>query len=60
MVEELGADSLVHGYFGPENTILTIRVPGTIKIEADINIQIACEPRNLHLFDPESGKRIEV
>ena len=31
MVEELGADSLVHGYFGPENTILAIRVPGTVK-----------------------------
>ena len=60
MVEELGADSLVHGYFGPENTILAIRVPGTMKIEADMNLQLTCEPQNLHLFDPESGNRLEV
>ena len=60
MVEELGADSLVHGYFGPENTILAIRVPGTMKIEADMNLQLTCEPQNLHLFDPESGNRLEA
>jgi len=60
MVEELGADSLVHGYFGSENTILAIRVPGTMKVEADMNLQLACEPQNLHLFDPESGNRLEV
>ena len=60
MVEELGADSLVHGYFGSENTILAIRVPGTVKIEADMNLQLTCEPQNLHLFDPESGNRLEV
>ena len=60
MVEELGADSLVHGYFGSENTILAIRVPGTVKIKADMNLQLTCEPENLHLFDPESGNRLEV
>ncbi len=60
MVEELGADSLVHGYFGSENTILTIRLPGTMKIEADMNLQLTCDSKNLHLFDPKSGNRLEV
>jgi len=35
-------------------------VPGAMKVEVDMNLQITCEPQNLHLFDPESGKRIEV
>jgi hypothetical protein len=30
-----------------------------MKIEADMNLQLTCEPQNLHLFDPESDKRIE-
>jgi len=60
MIEELGADTLVHGYFGSENTFMALRVPGAMKVEVDMNLQITCEPQNLHLFDPESGKRIEV
>ena len=60
MVEELGADSLVHGYFGSENTILAIRVPGAMKVEADMNLQLTCEPENLHLFDPKSENRLEA
>lgn len=60
MVEELGADTLVHGYFGPQNKILALRVPGIMKIEALTNLKLTCESQNLHLFDPRNGKRIEV
>jgi hypothetical protein len=31
-----------------------------MKIEADMNLQLTCEPQNLHLFDPESGNRLEA
>ncbi len=58
MVEALGADTLVHGYFGTDKTPLTVRVPGLMKVASADILPLTWEPERLHLFDPKSGTRL--
>jgi sn-glycerol 3-phosphate transport system ATP-binding protein len=57
-VEQLGADTLVHGHFGEDKTFLTIRLPDIKQFEKHTILSLAVPPQKLHLFDKESGKRI--
>jgi len=57
-VEHLGADSLVHGHFGETGTELIIRLKGVQVFEANTILPLSIEASNIHIFDPETGKRL--
>jgi sn-glycerol 3-phosphate transport system ATP-binding protein len=57
-VELLGADTLVHGRIGPDGTALTVRLNDVHRIEKHATVDLRVPPEKLHLFDPETGKRI--
>jgi sn-glycerol 3-phosphate transport system ATP-binding protein len=58
VVEQLGADTLVHGHFGSDRTDLTVRLLGIQSFGAGETLPFAVAPEHLHLFDAETGKRI--
>ncbi|MDX2500734.1 MAG: TOBE domain-containing protein, partial [Deltaproteobacteria bacterium] len=57
-VELLGADTLVHGHFGQDQTSLTVRLPDVQHLEKQTMLPMVVPPSKLHLFDKESGQRI--
>ena len=58
-VELLGADTLVHGHFGDEKTLLTARLPDIYHFKKGSTLSLTVSPEKLHLFDVESGSRIQ-
>ena len=56
VAEELGSDTLVHGRLGAD--VLVARLPGHAEVRAGERLRFAIEPRHLHLFDRESGRRL--
>jgi sn-glycerol 3-phosphate transport system ATP-binding protein len=59
LVEQLGADTLVHGHFGEDQTDMTLRLAGTRHFRTDEILAISVEPTKIHLFDPDTEKRLE-
>ena len=57
-VEVLGADTLVHGHFGKDQTTLTVRLPDVHHFEKHTELPIRVPPQKLHLFDKDDGSRI--
>jgi sn-glycerol 3-phosphate transport system ATP-binding protein len=57
-VEHLGADSLVHGHFGQGGSELTLRLKGVRVFETNAILPLSIEASNIHIFDPETGKRL--
>lgn len=57
-VELLGADTLVHGHLGEEKTALTVRLPDVHRFDKHAAIPLVVSSEKLHLFDPESKRRI--
>ncbi|MCX8118774.1 MAG: sn-glycerol-3-phosphate ABC transporter ATP-binding protein UgpC [Desulfobacterota bacterium] len=57
VVEVLGADTIVHGTL-VKGQALTIRLPGGIKIKGGERLHLQTEADRLHLFDPETGQRL--
>ncbi|MGH6899220.1 MAG: sn-glycerol-3-phosphate import ATP-binding protein UgpC [Geminicoccaceae bacterium] len=60
LVEMLGADTVVHGQVPSSGTPLTARLQGTSRVAAGDRLRLMVEPRHLHLFDPVSGRRLDV
>ena len=60
MIEQLGADTLVHGHFGTDRSDLTVRLHGNQRLDADQMLPISVQPELIHLFDPDSGRRLEA
>ena len=58
-VEILGADTLVYGHFGEDNARLTVRLPALHRLEKNTILPLVVSSKNMHIFDKESGKRIE-
>jgi sn-glycerol 3-phosphate transport system ATP-binding protein len=61
-VETLGADTLAHGLIAGSHgsaSSLVVRLPGNIGVEAGDTLPLAIEPGMTHLFDRQSGKRID-
>jgi len=58
-VELLGADTLVHGHFSTNRNSLTVRVPDVRPLSKGSEIAVSASPDKLHLFDPETGNRID-
>jgi sn-glycerol 3-phosphate transport system ATP-binding protein len=57
-VELLGADTLVHGHFGEDKTLLTVRLPDIQHFNRHTVLYLTAPSSKLHLFDKESGSRI--
>ena len=58
MVEQLGADTLVHGAIHGESTDLTVRLGGVQSFQRDDRIYIKVTPEHVHLFDSQNGRRL--
>lgn len=59
LVEELGADTLVHGHLGSISTPLIVRLPGINKVYAGETLPLSVTPQHLHIFDPANEKRLD-
>jgi sn-glycerol 3-phosphate transport system ATP-binding protein len=59
-VEILGADTLVYGNLQGAPTELTLRLPDVHHFEATTSLPLSVDALRLHLFDPQSGQRIEA
>jgi sn-glycerol 3-phosphate transport system ATP-binding protein len=57
-VEQLGADTLVHGHFGENKSALTVRMSDIQQFKKNTILTLKIPSQRLHLFDRESGKRI--
>jgi sn-glycerol 3-phosphate transport system ATP-binding protein len=57
-VEQLGADTLVHGHFGEEKNFLTVRLSDIQHFEKNTLLSLVAPAEKLHLFDKQTGKRI--
>ncbi|MHA1600919.1 MAG: TOBE domain-containing protein, partial [Alphaproteobacteria bacterium] len=60
VVEQLGADTLLHGHFGTDRGDLTVRLQGNQRLETGQMLPISVKPELIHLFDPASGQRREA
>jgi len=63
MVETLGADSLAYGRIAGANPdrkgpMLTIRLPGGQTVRSGDRLPVRLDAERLHLFDPQSGRRL--
>ena len=58
-VETLGADTLVHGHIGGNEAFLTIRLPDIHHFTKGTILPLAAPAEKLHLFDKDSGTRLE-
>jgi len=58
LVEHLGADTLVHGFFGENRTDMTIRLAGIRHYKGGEVLPMHVEPEKIHLFDPQTEQRL--
>ena len=58
LVEHLGADTLVHGHFGDNQTDMTIRLSGIQNFATGDALPLHIEPGKIHLFDATTEKRL--
>jgi len=57
-VELLGADTLVHGHYGENKTLLTLRLTDIQHFKKNTMLPLIVPPQKIHLFDKETGNRI--
>ena len=60
LVEELGADTLVHGHFIQDQAPLTVRMAGGHDLRSGDLLPLSVAPEHLHLFDQNSGQRLNT
>ena len=58
VVEQLGADTLVHGHFGSDRSDLTLRLHGTHSFKSGEVLPLNVRPDHLPLFAPDTGTRL--
>jgi sn-glycerol 3-phosphate transport system ATP-binding protein len=58
VIEQLGADTVIHGHFGAERSALTVRLQGTVGIAPGEVLSLRVAPKHLHLFDADTGARL--
>lgn len=56
--ERLGAENLAYGHWGEK--MVVARLPHSVLPAAGDKLPLTADPQLFHLFDPESGKRLEV
>jgi sn-glycerol 3-phosphate transport system ATP-binding protein len=58
LAEPLGADTLLHGRFGPGRDLVTVRQGGHVLASPGERRRFRAEPGHLHLFEPGIGRRL--
>ena len=58
VVEELGADTIIHGTFGTDGADLSVRLQGYRDAKSGGEIAVRVTPDHIHVFDQKSGKRL--
>ena len=58
MIEQLGANSLIHGVLENTDVEIVASLPGHIIAEAGSKMSFAVKDQNIHVFNSESGKRV--
>jgi len=59
-VEDLGADCLIYIELNSDKSQLIWRAVAGTEVEIGEKIQLAAKSESLHLFDSETGERIEI
>ncbi|MCF6302091.1 MAG: sn-glycerol-3-phosphate import ATP-binding protein UgpC [Devosiaceae bacterium] len=59
VVEQLGADTLVHATLGSKATDMVVRLSGIHSLDQGSTLKVAIKPKAIHLFDSKSGLRID-
>ncbi|MBT6415842.1 sn-glycerol-3-phosphate ABC transporter ATP-binding protein UgpC [Candidatus Puniceispirillum sp.] len=59
MVEQLGADTLVHGILDGSDSTITARLSGVQNFIRDAKVKLGFALENIHLFDATHGKRLD-
>ncbi len=60
MMEQLGANTLLHGVLDGTDTEMVASVPGHASVPSGSVVSFSANADDLHLFDPTSGKRIDT
>jgi len=58
VVEQLGADTLVHGTLGDKGAELVVRLSGIHMLKQGESLPMTITSKIIHLFDPETRRRI--
>jgi sn-glycerol 3-phosphate transport system ATP-binding protein len=58
LVERLGADTILHGRLMGADMPLMVRIDGVHGPQLGETVHFAIRPEHLHLFDPDSGRRL--
>ncbi|MFZ5781956.1 MAG: sn-glycerol-3-phosphate import ATP-binding protein UgpC [Pseudomonadota bacterium] len=58
LAEPLGADTLLHGRFGADREVVTVRQNGHVIAHPGEKLHFKADPAHLHLFDAQTGKRL--
>ncbi len=59
LIEPLGADIIIYGHIGDKDSArVAARLPADAQAQAG-KLALRYEPKHLHWFDPQSGKRLE-
>lgn len=60
MVEQLGANTLVHGHLMGTDTEMVASLPGIEAVESGTVLRFDAPPEALHLFDATTQKRLDI
>lgn len=60
VIEELGADTIIHGQFGNTRADISLRVQGLRDAKSGDVLPLHVAPSRIHVFDEESGKRLRA
>ena len=58
MVEQLGANSLIHGLLEETDLEFVVSIPGHVSAEVGSVMAFSVDHENIHIFQSETGKRI--
>ena len=58
LIERLGADTILHGRLTGADMPLMVRIDGAQGPRLGETVRLAIRPDHLHLFDPDSGRRL--
>ncbi|MEM7566580.1 MAG: TOBE domain-containing protein, partial [Pseudomonadota bacterium] len=61
MAEPLGANTLLHGRLSDDTEAFVASLPGVHRHDGlTADLHLAIDPALIHLFDPETGARVET
>ena len=60
LLEQLGANTLLHGTLDGSDDQMVVSLPGHVTAVPGTVMSFGLAPQNIHLFDPQTGKRIDI